>query len=329
MTSRITESDCRGSRSARQRERTKLTAVAFKMAAMEFKVNTPPSYDFFESTRLLRTGGGDPTLRRENDGLWRCAWVEGEAVTVRVRVTGDGVLTVDAYGDGAPVAQSVLPLWLGLADTDDEMPSHRLLDRLRKAHAGLMLANAANVYESLLVTILQQRVTWNEAAFAWRRLCEALGEPAPGPAGLTLPPTPRALGRTSISQLMRFGMARAQAKTLLDVAFAASRLEKARILPTGEAMALLQCIPGIGPWTAASALGMRLGRPDPIILKDLHLPNTVCWALAGEARGTDERMIELLSPFAGQAFRVVRLLMAARIVAPRRGPRREVVFGWR
>ncbi|MEM6576499.1 MAG: hypothetical protein AAF736_19655, partial [Pseudomonadota bacterium] len=142
---------------------------------MEFKLNTPPSYDFFESTRLLRTGGGDPTLRRENDGFWRCAWVEGEAVTVRVRVAGEGVLTVDAYGDGASAAQSVLPLWLGLADTDDEMPSHRLLDRLRKAHAGLMLANAANVYESLLVTILQQRVTWNEAAFAWRRLCEALG----------------------------------------------------------------------------------------------------------------------------------------------------------
>ncbi len=296
---------------------------------MQFQLTAPATYDFFESTRLLRTGSGDPTLRRESDGLWRCAWVDGEPVTVRVRLAGDGAITVDAYGGGAAAAPQALPLWLGFADTDDEIPSHRLLDRLKKEHAGLMLANGANVYESLLVTILQQRVTWNEAAFAWRRICEGLGEPAPGPAGLTLPPTPRSLGRASLSQLMGFGMARAQAKTLLEVAFAASRLEKARFLPTDEAMNLLQCVPGIGPWTAASALGMRLGRPDPIILKDLHLPNTVCWALAGEPRGTDERMVELLQPFAGQAFRVVRLLMAARIVAPRRGPRRQVVFGWR
>ena len=41
----------------------------------------------------------------------------------------------------------------------------------------------------------------------------------------------------------------------------------------------------------------------------------------GEARGTDERMLELLEPYAGQRARVVLLLELSGIGAPRFGPR--------
>ena len=54
---------------------------------------------------------------------------------------------------------------------------------------------------------------------------------------------------------------------------------------------------------------------------DFHLPHLVCWALAGEPRGTDERMLELLAPYAGQRGRVIRLLEASGIRAPAFGPR--------
>ena len=91
-----------------------------------------------------------------------------------------------------------------------------------------------------------------------------------------------------------------------------------------EAAALLQKVRGIGPWTAGMVLGMRLGRPEPIPVGDFHLPSTIAWALAGEPRATDARMLELLAPFGDQAFRVVRLVWAARIEAPRRGPRAPV-----
>jgi hypothetical protein len=47
----------------------------------------------------------------------------------------------------------------------------------------------------------------------------------------------------------------------------------------------------------------------------------VAWALAGEPRGTDERMLELLEPYRGQRGRVVRLLEASGIRAPAYGPR--------
>ncbi|MGH2687137.1 MAG: DNA-3-methyladenine glycosylase 2 family protein, partial [Actinomycetota bacterium] len=50
-------------------------------------------------------------------------------------------------------------------------------------------------------------------------------------------------------------------------------------------------------------------------------PHQVSWALAGEPRGDDARMLELLEPYRGHRGRVVRLIVAAGIGPPRRGPR--------
>jgi 3-methyladenine DNA glycosylase/8-oxoguanine DNA glycosylase len=63
------------------------------------------------------------------------------------------------------------------------------------------------------------------------------------------------------------------------------------------------------------------GDPDAVSLGDYHLPHLVSWALAGEARGSDERMLELLEPYAGQRARVIRLLELSGIMPPRYGPR--------
>ena len=63
------------------------------------------------------------------------------------------------------------------------------------------------------------------------------------------------------------------------------------------------------------------GDPDAVSVGDYHIPNTVAWALAGEPRGDDARMLELLEPFRGHRGRVCVLLAAAGIAAPRFGPR--------
>lgn len=75
------------------------------------------------------------------------------------------------------------------------------------------------------------------------------------------------------------------------------------------------------------ALGMRLGRPEPLVSGDLHLPHTVSWALAGEPRGSQARMAELLAPFDGVAFYIVRLLYAARIEARAGAPNANSASG--
>ena len=122
---------------------------------------------------------------------------------------------------------------------------------------------------------------------------------------------------------MDLGVGYARARNLIEVARVAHAVRRASALPTDDATRLLQYVRGVGPWTASFVLGTRLGRPEPVPLGDFHIPNQVAWALAGEPRGDDARMLELLAPFEGQAFRVVRLLFAARIEAPRRGPRRD------
>ena len=89
-------------------------------------------------------------------------------------------------------------------------------------------------------------------------------------------------------------------------------------------------MPGIGPWTAAEVGVRALGDDDAVSVGDFHLPNLVAYALAGEARGTDARMLELLEPYRGQRARVIRLLelsghprptlRAAPLGTPDRGP---------
>ena len=69
-------------------------------------------------------------------------------------------------------------------------------------------------------------------------------------------------------------------------------------------------VPGIGPWTAARLAMIALGDRDAVAVGDLHLPHMVSWHLAGERRGSDARMLELLEPYRGQRARVIRLLLA-------------------
>jgi 3-methyladenine DNA glycosylase/8-oxoguanine DNA glycosylase len=85
--------------------------------------------------------------------------------------------------------------------------------------------------------------------------------------------------------------------------------------------ARLRAVSGIGPWTAAEVTLRALGDPDAVSVGDAHLSHLVSWALAGEPRGSDDRMLELLAPWAGHRARVVRLLESSGLGAPRYGPR--------
>jgi 3-methyladenine DNA glycosylase/8-oxoguanine DNA glycosylase len=92
-----------------------------------------------------------------------------------------------------------------------------------------------------------------------------------------------------------------------------------------EAVLFIQKLRGIGPWTANLTIAWTHGWADAVPTGDYHMPNMISWALAGEARADDDRMLELLEPYRGQRWRVLRLIGASHIKAPRRGPRQG---GW-
>jgi 3-methyladenine DNA glycosylase/8-oxoguanine DNA glycosylase len=117
---------------------------------------------------------------------------------------------------------------------------------------------------------------------------------------------------------------RRRADTIRRACQARRRMEEATSLPLPDARRRLRALPGLGPWTAAEVARVALGDPDAVSIGDYHLPNQVAWALAGRPRADDAVMLELLEPYRGQRGRVVRLIEAAGIMAPRWGPRLEV-----
>ena len=94
-------------------------------------------------------------------------------------------------------------------------------------------------------------------------------------------------------------------------------------MPLPDAYARLRAMPGVGPWTAAEVALRALGDRDAVSVGDYHLPSLVAFALAGERRATDERMLELLEPFRGHRGRVIRLLEESGIRPEAHGPRMQ------
>ena len=269
----------------------------------------------------LRHGRGDPMVRFEPHGVWRATRSpEGPASMFIEPIAGS--IRTRAWGPGRGWLTSALPRLLG-ADDDMEafQPSAGLVRELARRLPGVRFGRTDAVLESLLPAICEQKVTGAEAHRAWRGLSWTLGDVAPGPGGLRLAPLPEVLARTPYHAFHPFGLEQRRADTIRRAASRAAWLEAAGTLARTDALARLQTIPGIGPWTAAETARAAFGDPDAVSLGDFHLPHLVSWALAGEPRGDDARMLELLEPYRGHRARVVRLLELSGIRPPRYGPR--------
>ena len=200
---------------------------------------------------------------------------------------------------------------------------HPVVAEAHRRFRGVRMPRNRDVVRTLIATILEQKVTVAEAKRAWRGCVRLDLQPAPGPGGLLLPPDPKVMARTPYFALHPAGVARRSAELLRTVCVSADALEHLADEPIAAARSRLDAIPGIGAWTAAQVALLCFGDADAVSIGDYHMPHTVCWALAREPRGTDERMLELLQPYAGHRGRVQLLLTLAGIHAPRFGPRAE------
>jgi 3-methyladenine DNA glycosylase/8-oxoguanine DNA glycosylase len=276
----------------------------------------------------LRRGFGDPSMREDPDGSWwRATSTPDGPATGRFEPLADGTVRVRAWGPGAERALAEAPGLLGAADSLDGFePPPGVVRDLHRRFAGLRMTRTAAVFPVLVPAVLEQRWTGEEARTAYRELVRAWGEPAPGPAvpPLRVPPPAEVLADRPPWAFHPLGIEGRRANVLRFAAARAARVEEAATMPLDLARTRLLALPGVGEWTAAEVALLALGDPDAVSVGDYHLPNTVAWALAGEPRGDDARMLELLEPFAGHRGRVLRLLGAAGIVAPRFGPRQRI-----
>lgn len=270
---------------------------------------------------LQRGGPADPTVRLEADRVWRATRTPVGSATTYLESRPGGIL-VNAWGPGAEWALDHAPRLIGNEDAPETFVArHPLLADLHRQHLDLRLPRTDAVFEALLPTILEQKVPSVEAQTAYRGLIRAFGEPAPGPGGLMLPPSPAALRATPYFAFHRFRVERRRADTIRAAASYARRLEETVGMDRAAARRRLTSLPGVGTWSAEEVAARAYGDPDALSLGDYHLPHMVSWALLGVPRGSDERMVELLEPYRGHRARVIRLLEIGGILPPRFGPR--------
>ena len=268
----------------------------------------------------LRHGLGDRTIRLSGGEAWLAARTPAGAGTLHVRSLGASAIHARAWGDGALSLLDSLPDLLGEADEPDRLVAHHPIIRdLQRRHPGLRLPRSGRVLDALVPSVFEQKITGTEAFRAYAALLRAYGEPAPGPGDLLLPPRAAVLAALPYHAFHPIGIERRRAEVIRRAAARADWLEAST--SAEEATRRLTSLSGIGPWTAAEVVRPAFGDPDAVSVGDYHIPSAVAWALAGEPRADDARMLELLEPYRGQRGRVQRLLEVGRIVAPRYGPR--------
>lgn len=293
-------------------------SIAEERPVAEGLVRLPAPIDLPRTLAPLAHGSGDPTIRFGPDSIWRATLTIEGAATLRLSAVAEGV-TVAAWGPGAEAALAGAADLVGANDDPSRLqPQHPLIADLARRNRGLLLPRTNRPFEALLPAICEQKVTGVEARAAFRGIVRAFGTPAPGPGGLGLPPTSSVLGGLPYFAFHRFGLERRRAEVIVAAARLAPRLEGR---DPAEVIRRLGAVPGIGPWTLAEVARIAFGDPDAVSVGDFHLPNLVAWALAGEPRADDARMLELLEPYRGQRGRVQRLLEASGLRAPRYGPR--------
>jgi len=271
----------------------------------------------------MQRGRGDPTMRTARGTVERASRTPEGPVSLRFVETAGGI-DVEAWGPGAAWVLDRASAWCGAQDDDADFdPPRGLIRELWQRNRGLRIPRTGVITERLIPVILEQKVTGNEARRAYRRLVTALGEPAPGPLGLTLPPEPERVAAMPYYAFHPFGVERRRAEVLRAVCARTAWIDEAFAIPLDRAKERLVSLQGIGPWTVAEVARTALGDADAVSVGDYHVPNIVAWALAREPRGSDERMLELLEPYRPHRGRVQLLLEHGGFRAPAFGPRME------
>ena len=282
-----------------------------------------------ESIDLKRTVGGLKEMARvaSPSEVWWVARTPDGPGTLQLRRTAPDRLETEAWGPGAEWMQARAGLVAGAEDDLDGFAAHHdVMAKVIRQRGVHRFGRTDRIFDALIPAVLGQKVQTQMARRSWQGILRRFGEPAPGPVDLRVHPPPERFAQLGYAALHQAGVERRRATVILRAAKLANRLERAadsddRKQASARVDRLLCSIPGIGPWTSSFVRTMAMGDPDAVVVGDFHLPNTVSWALAGEPRGDDARMLELLEPYAGHRARAQRMLKLGGIRAPRYGPK--------
>ena len=278
--------------------------------------------------RLAR-GPGDPTHRRTDGGWWRASVTPDGGVLLHLSRRGGDVLA-RAWGPGSGWALDQSPRLLGCHDDPgDFRPAHPVLREAWRRRPHLRVGATDRVCETLLPTVIEQKVTGAEAFRSIRLLTLRFADPAPGPAwepgspasGMRLPLAPDQWAGIASWDYLRAGVERKRSATVVGAARRAASLER---LSLGGADRALRSLPGIGEWTSAVTRQQALGDPDAWSVGDYHVPGAIGRTLLGREPTDAAEVDAALEPYRGHRYRVEQLVAVAGVRAERHGPRRSM-----
>ena len=273
----------------------------------------------------FQRGPGDPTQVHSAGVIWRATRTPLGVATVALRQQADGSVRIAAWGPGREWAVAQAPALCGAADDDEgfDPTHHPLVADAHHRHPALRIGRTDTVFDMLVQSITEQKVTAIQAFSAWRRLVTWFGERAPGPTPKPMfaPPSIEGWRRIPSWAWHRAGLEPPQSRTIVSVARRGDSVVRALGAATPERRdAILTSLPGVGLWTASETRIRALGDPDAVSVGDFHLAHQIGYALTG-SRVDDDGMLELLAPWAGQRQRAIRYILASGVSEPRRAPR--------
>ncbi len=281
---------------------------------MKRTIDIPATLNVRETVR----GAKNPVLVGPTEFWWTTRTPDGPG-SISLTRTSDTGIEVESWGPGAGWLLDQAPRILGSQDDVTGFRPDGIVGTLWRQKP-FKLARTDRPWDALIGAILGQKVQVQHAKRSRQLLARRYGDPAPGPRTGWVLPSPQRVAEMGYYDFHPLGVERKRAETLIRAGRELSRIGNLGAKSPQAAAARLQRIRGIGPWTAALTTAVAFGDPDAVPIGDFHIPNTVAWFLAGEPRGTDERMLELLEPYVGHRWRVVRLAKSAGS-APKYGPK--------
>jgi 3-methyladenine DNA glycosylase/8-oxoguanine DNA glycosylase len=286
---------------------------------------TPPfPINLAKTLAPLKRGRADRTSQVSGSEIWRATRTPEGPATQRIRYVGAEIES-RSWGPGAAWLAERAPVLVGCNDDTADFPDvSTAVTQLHRQNLSFRILCTQNIWEALVPSVLEQKVTGVEARRSYAHIVRFFGEPAPKPQGapaLVLPPDADRVANSASHVFHAAGVEAKRGDTIRYAATYAHRLRWAMEMPTDVAAELVSKLPGVGAWTVAEIALVALGDADAVSVGDYHLKNWVSWNLAQRPRGTDEEMLALLEPYRPHRGRVLKYLQMGGQAPPRYGPR--------
>lgn len=292
----------------------------------QFSLATDGPYQLRSTMSSLTTGMGDPTADMTDANRIRIALRSPGGYAVLTAEHIEDTLHGELQGDDVDWFVPHLPGLLGLNHTPPDLGGPRALQSAALRYQGMRLPLAPLLFPRIVQVMLQQLISFRDAAKGWRTLLRKHGQVLPEHDGLIVPPSARQLLKLPQHEYIACNILPQHGRRIAGVARHAARIENTWSAGSepdslNDTCRLLGKLPGIGPWTIGYLSGSSMGDADAVVTGDYSLPSQVAWFFRRETEADDATMLDILKPFQPHRYYALLLVIKAGNGPPRRGPR--------